>query len=361
MRRTWVLLLAVVLLLASATALAEPGRGRGKGVLPMGAFQVEEGSRSASGDHLSFSYNETGLQNFSAADRALFDVRVEGEGEQEREGPRGRDRHGIQVEGAQLRVRTASYSFVAHDTPTAASKLQTDGTIHLAFKEGVVLARESDERVRFSFGDVTGMLRGEDLVTAGRNVTASDVVLVLLDKPRGSGDQEHYREVGRAIGRGHVGAEATLNLEDEAGVVQNVVSYGNVTMTTEKAERGNLTVVIEGHGFEGRVIVLNVDGRILGAESAEKLNILLDNETVRPASNLTDILDPDDDGYRPEYYLVFDPQLEAFQLIVTLPHYSVHILSVTTPIVLPPPSVMLGVLLGLALLVPAGAVLFRRR
>lgn len=372
MRRLLALVLVIGLLFASTLAVAEPGRGEEQradrapddagsqgrdrgGALPVGEFRVEESSRAATGEHLSFSYAADGIDDFHAADRTLFDIRVEGHAEDDQ------DENRVRVEGSELRVRTPAYDFIAHDTPTAASKLSTDGKVFVLFKEGVVLARENGERVRFSYGDVTGVLRGDDIVLSGRNVTASDQLLVVLDKPRGVGDQEHYRDLGRAIAKGNVGAEATLNLLENESVEEAIVSYGNVTMTTTRAERGNITVLIEGHGFEGRVIVLNVDGRVLGADAADKLAIALDNETIAAASNLTDILDPDDDGYEPEYYVVFDPQVQAFQLIVTLPHYSVHVLSVTTAIVLPPPSVVLGVLAGLALLVPAAVLLFRRK
>lgn len=371
MRRVLALLLVSGLLFASTLAVAEPGRGqrddgdaddtprsqgrnRG-GAVPLGAFTVEETSQAATGEHLAFTYSDDGIADFRALDRTLFDIQVEGQADDDDDG------RGVRVEGSELRVRTPAYRFIAHDTPTAASKLSTDGQVHVLFEEGVVLARENGERVRFSYGDVTGVLRGDDLVLSGRNVTASDELLVVLDQPRGAGDQEHYRDLGRAIAKGNVGAEATLNLLENESVEEAVVSYGNVTMTTTRAERGNLTVMIEGHGFDGRVIVLNVDGRLLGADAADKLGILLDNETIEAASNLTDILDPDNDGYKPEYYVVFDPQAEAFQLIVTLPHYSVHVLSVTTAIVLPPPSVVLGVVAGVALLVPAALLLFRRK
>ena len=358
MRRVLVPLLAAALLLAPALAAAEAGKGRGRGgAIPVGAFEVEEASRAATGEHVSFSYSDTGIQDFRASNRTLYSISVEAE--EDDRGPSGD--HGIRVDGAALRVRTQAYRFVAHDTATAASQMEADGVITVAFAEGVVLAREADDRVRFSFGDVTGVLRGEQLATSGRDVTSQDDVLVILDKPRGAGDQDHYRDLGRAIARGQVGAEATINLADDASVTADVISYGNVTMTTTRAERGNITVVIEGYGVEGRVLVLNVDGRVVGADRAENLAIMMDNVSISPATNLTDILDPDDDGYSPEYYVVFDPQVEAFQLIVTVPHYSVYTLSVTTFLEIVKPSVVVGILAGTALLVPAGLVLFRRR
>lgn len=364
LRRFAALTLVFALLAASTLAAAEPGRGRGRAPFQtLGSFDLAAEARTATGEHVSFRYGESGITDFRAANRTLFDLRVTGDPDEDEEDDDedGKRARGARAEGSELRVRMPNFTFTAHDSPTAASRVRAEGTVSVVFEEGVVLAFDNGgrERVRFSFGEVTGVLRGDDVAIAGRTVTSEGDVLVVLDAPRGP--FAHHRDLGRAIGKGHVGAEATINLVDDERVVHDVVSYANVTMQTLKAERGNITVLIDGHGFEGRVIVLNVDGRVLGAESADKLNVMIDNESVRPASNLTDILDPDDDGFHPEYYIVYDVQAQAFQLIATLPHYSIHILSVTTPFVLPPPSVVIGIVAGLALLVPTALLLFRRK
>lgn len=369
MRRLAALLLVAGLLFASTAAVADQERGRGRAppFAGGGAFQVQSASQSVTGEHVSFNYSEAGISDFAAGGLTLFDLTVTGADEDEDDdeddgdGDEGRARGPTspRANAGELRVRMDNFSFTAHDTPTAASRLRTDGVVRVSFEEGVVLAREGDESVRFSFGAVTGVVRGDDVSIDGRAVTLSDGALLVLDAPRGPFG--HHRDLGRAIARGHIGAEATLNRDENDSVVDQVVSYGNVTMTTLKAERGNVTVLIDGHGFEGRVIVLNVDGRVLGADSADKLDVQIDNASVRPASNLSDILDPDDDGYHPEYYIVFDPNAQAFQLIATLPHYSVHVLSVTTLVELVKPSVLIGTLAGVALLVPAALLLFRRR
>lgn len=360
--------LVVASLLLAPLALAQ-GQGRGPSSdededrrrgppAPLGAFQVEESTRVATGEHVSFRYGEGGIDDFAVAERTLFDIVATSDPDAEDDGDEEDRRGAARSQGPELRVRLENFTFTAHDMPTAASKVKAD-LIQVLFEEGVVLSHETDERVRFSYGDVTGAIRGEGLSVTGRTVSGDDQVLIFLDKPRGEFDK-HHRDIGQAIAKGHVGAEATYNFAQ--GVLeQNVVSYGNVNMTTVKAEEGNLTVLIEGHGFDGRVIVLNVDGRVLGAQNAEKLEVKLDNVSTRQASNLSDILDPDDDGYQPEHYLVYDPQVNAFQLLVTLPHYSVHTLSVTSPFVLPPPSVVIGIVAGVALLVPAAIMLFRRR
>lgn len=370
MRRLSALLLVAGLLLAAPHVLAAPGKGqspdRARGPFqPVGAFELVTSERTATGDYVSFNYSEAGVADYRAANRTLFDLTVLGGGEDEDEDEDDDDRErgrspGVVAAGNEIRVRMRNFTFIAHDNPTGVAKLETDGTTRVVFEEGVVLAYENGgrERVRFSFGDVTGVLRGDDAVISGRSVTTDEGVLIVLDAPRGPFKD---RELGRAIGKGHVGAEATIDLDDDERVRQETVSYGNVTITTERAERGNITVVIDGHGFDGRVVVLNIDGRVLGADHADKLQIWIDNESVRPASNLTDILDPDDDGFYPEYYIVFDPSAQAFQLLATLPHYSVHILSVTTLLAEIPPPVAIGILVGVAMLVPTALVLFRRR
>lgn len=351
-----VLGLALLLLAAGASpALAQgPEERRGRGPpARVGDFEVLDGR--AAGEHVSFSYTEGGIQAFTVGAVALFDAAVTGPAENQGDS-------GARAQGSEIRVRMPTYRFVANDNPSGVSRLESAGRITITFTDGTTVARGADGRITFQKGELSGALRVDDDATlAGRTVTTDGRLLVFVDAPRGAFDV-HRGAIGRAIAKGDVGAEGTFNqLEDV--IQQDVVSYGNVTMTTTKAEKGNLTVVVEGHGFEGRVLVLNVDGRVLGAARSEDLIVKLDNLSLAQASNLTDILDPDDDGYQPEYYIVHDPlkDPDAFQLIVTVPHYSVHTLSVSTAILLPPPSVAIGLVAGLALLVPAGYVLFRRR
>lgn len=356
MRRAFAAAALVVLTLA-VPALAQPGsseHGRGPPA-PVGDFEVDAAARSADGDIVSFTYTPLTVDRFAVGDVVLYSARVDPAASDDGREPR------VTARGPEIRVRTTHYTFTAHDNPAGVSRLQAPGGIAITFAEGAILVQGDEGRISFELGDLTGSLRGEELRVAGTTVTASRNVLVFLDKQRGDFDV-HREHIGNAIARGHVGAEATFNLADQA-LQQDVVSYGNVTMTTVKAEQGNLTVLIEGHGFEGRVVVLNVDGRILGAAQANDLSIFMDNASIGRATDLTDILNPDDDGYQPEYYIVHDPLMDpnAFQLIVTVPHYSVHTLSVTTAFVLPPPSVVLGILAGVALLVPSAMLLFRRK
>lgn len=329
-------------------------RGRPDAPAPIGAFSVEPSQRKASGDFVTFHYNETGIEDFTTQGVTLFDLQVQ---DVETKG----GTRGALSRGAEFRLETPAFHMRAHDNPHGVTRVETDGRIAMTFVPGAELVLLGKERASFAVGNLSGGVRGDNLTLKGDVLTSDQKVLVYLEEARGPVDM-HRKAIGGAIGRGHVGAEASFNKAEGEGVQEDVVSYGNVTMKTLKAERGNLTVLVEGHGFEGRVLVLNVDGRILGASKADQLHLLFDNETMRPADSLTDVLDPDDDGLMPEYYVVFDTGIEAFQLLVSVPHYSVHTLSVTTSLAdLVKPSVLVGIVAGVALLVPTALLLFRRK
>ncbi|HEX2022162.1 MAG TPA: hypothetical protein VHH36_05575 [Candidatus Thermoplasmatota archaeon] len=342
------------LLLSAAPALAdederERGKGRGPSVA-IGEFAVAGGQ--ARGEFVSFDYNASGLGAFTADGVRLFDLAVEGGLPHLAE---------ARVQHAQLRLEAEGFRLVVHDNPAAVTRIDSDRAVSLTFVDGTQLSVSREgEQVTFAVGDLAGKVRGDDVRLEGRTVRAEGLILFLLDSGRSSAFESSRPHIVSAIERGHVGVEASFG-RGASAVEQDVVSYGNVTLTTLRAERGNLTVQVEGHGFSGRVIVLNVDGRVLGAAEADKLDVKFDHEPIAQADDLVDALDPDNDGLKAEYYLVFDPMQEAFQLVVSVPHYSVHTLSIASIVPLPPPSVVVGVLAGVALLVPSALVLFRRK
>lgn len=329
-----------------------PGRGeRGERPAAVGAFELSAASQSVAGDFVDFAYNDTGVTDFRVGGRHLFDLHVAGESDD--------DARGVTARGAELRLETSRFNLRVHDNPAAVAKLQTDGVATLLFPPGATLEELDGERVKFTVGNLTGTLRGDGVRVAGPSVIVDDELVLLVHQPRGGFDT--YRDdIGEAVSKRHVGAEASINRNDDGSVDEDVVSYGNVTMRTIKAERGNLTVLIDGQGFDGRVVVLNVDGRIVGASKAEDLLVHFDNASIQRADGVADVLDPDDDGLSAEYYVVFDPATNDFQLLVSIPHYSVRTLSVMTFIQVPPPSVVVGILAGLLVLAASGVVLFRR-
>ncbi|MEA3201982.1 MAG: hypothetical protein QOE90_3410 [Thermoplasmata archaeon] len=364
MRAFLPILLVAGLVAASLPVLADGGRGEerstrasteeGRGNAnashgPVGRFAVQATSHAVAGDYVSFSYDAAGIRGFAADGVPVFDLAITGAQ------PGSAD---VRAEGAMIQVRAPGYRFTAHDNPVAVARLEADRGATITFASGVTLTPRGDKQVGFTAGSLSGVLRADDLSFNGLVARVGDEALIYLDEPQGAFDQ-HRGDITDAIGEGHVGAEATFNKTGD-DLRQDVVSYGNVTMTTMRAERGNLTIQIQGNGTEGRVLVFNVESNVIGAQRAEDLAVKLDNQTLTRADDLSDALNPDNDGFQPEYYVVFDPQAHAFQMIVTVPHYSVHTLSVATAIEEIPPSVLVGAVLGIVILVPSAFVLFRR-
>lgn len=357
MRRLLVPLAVVALLASSWGALAQPGQSeRGRETdrakpAAMGGFQVGAIAREVNGEFVSFGFTDTTIDDFAVSGQPIFDVKVSG--------ATGGGGAGAVTKDSEVRVRTPSFVAKVHDNPEAVTRIDTDGFVTLTLA-GAGSIRMLKNHAEFAVGNVSGVIRGENLHLEGPVVTATDRLIIVVNAPRGSFDV-HRERLSNAIGVGHVGIEASFNHGPDQ-VEQEIVSFGNVTMRTIKAERGNLTLEVDGHGLDGRVLVLNVDGRVLGAMRADDLSVLYDNESIQHASTLEDVLDPDDDGIKAEYYVVFDPAIQAFQLIVSVPHYSVHTLSVMTfPLADVPPSVVIGIVVGALILVPSALVLFRRK
>lgn len=351
-------LTAALLLVGVGPALAQDdaddrgrrgGGGRPDAPVPIGRFAVDAEERRAEGEFVSFSYNATGLQGFSVGDVELFDLVL----------LNGTLTAPARQAGAQIRLESEGFRMVAHDNVGAVTRIHADRPVRLDFADGVRLAIDDGTKVTFAADGLAGKVLARNLTLRGHSVTLSGEALFQVVGPRGDFDRER-EHLEKAIEKRAIGVEASFGPAD-GDVVDDVVSYGNVTLKRIKAEKGELTVQVDGHGLDGRVIVLNVDGRVIGAASKDQLRMTYDNETIAEAANLTDVLDPDDDGLHAEWYVVWDPEVEAFQVIVSVPHYSVHTLSLTTVFPLPPPSVVLGVVAGVALLVPCAMLLFRRK
>ncbi len=319
---------------------------------PIGAFRTGDGERHVTGYHVQFDQSERGITNFTANGPVLFDALVTG-------GEPSRQSSEVRANGGQILVRHPNYDARVHDNPGAVTKIHTSGVIELRFASDANVTLVNGHGARFRVGEQSGTVRGDDLRLENGVLFAAEEALIVVSAPRG-GHDVHRNDIDAAITKRAVGAELTV-AADNGAHAEDSVSYGNVTLTTEKAEKGNLTVIIDGHGLDGRVVVVNVDGRVIGASAADKLDIKFDNVSIARADSITDVLDPDDDGLQPEYYLVHDPLTDTFQVIVSVPHYSIHTLSVGVVVLPTPPAIIVGLLAGVLLLVPGGYALFRRR
>ncbi len=326
-------------------------RGERKPGLGVGTFGLTAANRSAEGDFVSFQYTPFTVENVTAGDLRLFTVIVDSEVKEA-------TRLGVDNRGNQIRIEASAYSAQIHDNPAAVFHLRADEGYRFRF-DPAVSTRSQGGYVEVGYPDGrTGRLVGEDVRIEGFDVVGEERATFVLDAPRGDFDR-HRREIGVAIAKGHVGAEVTIpaaassNGEPE----EEIVTYRNVTVDAV-SRPGNVTILVAGHGFEGRVVVVNLDPSHFRDASARGLRVLFDNASIAEASDLRDALDPDDDGLSPEHYLVEDK--DGLQVILTVPHYSVHALTIADLVEEILPSVLVGLLAGAAIALTGALGLFRR-
>lgn len=317
----------------------------------IGSFQTPSSNpRSVHGDFVDFTWSSTGVGNVTAAGLPLFGA--------ETTGAVGGDAPEIRADGSRVEIHTAGYELKAHDNPNAIFDFEVEGTLRLLFPLGTTLSVQREDRVIVNYADGRqARVFGEGITVSGLILTATDDATFMLDARKGAFDV-HRSEISNAVAKRHVGAEVTLGRPDNATgeIPEDVVEFGNVTVRTI-AKQGNVTLVLDGHGFDGRVIVVNVDPQVFGQRNREDFQFWFDNASIGEASSLVDALDPDNDGLAPEYYFVQSD--DGFQVILTVPHYSVHTFTIAGLAIEVTPSIVAGLMAGVLAVAVGVVVLFR--
>jgi hypothetical protein len=126
-----------------------------------------------------------------------------------------------------------------------------------------------------------------------------------------------------------------------------------------------IAVQLSANLTEGRTVVLHVDPALLGNATADRLDLHYYDDhadgsrteaVFARAGSLADALDPTDDDGRPEYWVVADA--DGLQVLVSVPHWSTHTVTLAGLGALLQPSVLAGALAGAAGIAVAAVALF---
>lgn len=161
-----------------------------------------------------------------------------------------------------------------------------------------------------------------------------------------------------AIAAQRVAAEAYL-APAEGGAQVSVVPYvaGAVSVSVAKAEPQELTVIVDVEDPLGRTLVFHLDASLLPGAPGE-LRVLYDGLAIEAAASVEDVLNPDDDGLQAEFAVVVGD--EGAQLLVSVPHFSVHTISVQDVSQLVSGLAPYGALAAAGVLAVAAAYMVRR-
>jgi hypothetical protein len=119
-----------------------------------------------------------------------------------------------------------------------------------------------------------------------------------------------------------IGGEITI-LDFDINETDYVAYFGNVSCKTKKISEEKIVLTVDGDEKSGgKILKINL-GKNVCVEREFKLKF--DGKILSSASDFDDILNPDDDGLNPEFYILSSsyPEEGTF-LLVTIPHFSEH-------------------------------------
>lgn len=162
----------------------------------------------------------------------------------------------------------------------------------------------------------------------------------------------------QAIAAQKVAAEAYIALEG-AEVKTSVVPYiaAEVQVLVTRADAAEVALTVDVSRPEGRTLVFHLgEGILAGARGG--FEVRYDGAVIAMADNLADVLDPDDDGAVAEFVLVQGSA--GIDLVVSVPHFSAHTITVQGLAEVLPSLAPYGALGGFALMAVAAVYLLRR-
>jgi hypothetical protein len=127
-----------------------------------------------------------------------------------------------------------------------------------------------------------------------------------------------------AIRTGTIGGEITIVKKGDGYKVDSVSYYDNVTIENKTLASKKTEFIVSGDdSATGKTIKINMGEGVLPMQG---LRVMFDGKEIPLADNLTDVLNPNDDGLQPEYVLVNVSSKSGgeFFFLISVPHFSVH-------------------------------------
>ena len=92
-----------------------------------------------------------------------------------------------------------------------------------------------------------------------------------------------------------------------------------------RINNNTISLIVSGEEETGKTLILTSPENIF---SLQNVQVNVDGIEIHEADNLVDILNPNDDSYYPEY-LIISTSSEQNQIIISVPHFSEHTITIT--------------------------------
>jgi len=132
---------------------------------------------------------------------------------------------------------------------------------------------------------------------------------------------EHRGLIDKGIKEKNVGGELSIQYKDNLSELEkHIFFYDNINITFLKVDQSNISLTVDGNETSnGKTIVVNIDKNFF---SNDKIYLIYDGQPIRLAENISDVLNPNDDGSNPEYIITYGAN--GTQVLISIPHFSQH-------------------------------------
>jgi hypothetical protein len=267
---------------------------------------------------------------------------------------------------------TGMYHVVANDTPTTVSFKIAGGIdvnqLSLASDHHNDDAREA---VIISNNSVQGVIASDEgplTVESGPagtyvNVTFVEDHVMFRAKPMfAHGNMNNEQAMLQAIIQNRMACEVSLMVRN-GNAMYDIMEYQHqFRMRVMEAERNRVVIEVSSANHEGKVILMNMDLQTMETKNGQ-MTVKLDGANVKWTANPLNVLYATGSNNTDALYTVLNGG-ETSQLLIYVPSFSVHVLSIQS--VIPGMEIfgIAGITAGLAALAVVGAaavVLFVRR
>lgn len=229
------------------------------------------------------------------------------------------------VHGATLRLAGANVTFSAHNNPTGMFAYRAGNaslTLTLALGPNVTAAQDSNRTLTLNTGGMHGHLvvqgNGTYNATGGTVTVALEpgAGLLFLGHPSQTPLASNLHAVRDAMANDRVGGILNLVATDGAPLQDRV--FLGVEMRATKAGQGRAEVIVSSDEPAGKAVVLNLDNATLNLTAGRNVTVTLDGQRVLPATSAAAALNASQASYHA------NASAGGVQVIVNVPGFSDH-------------------------------------
>jgi len=134
-------------------------------------------------------------------------------------------------------------------------------------------------------------------------------------------------EIEKSILSGDVGGEVHVSKENGAKYEYDIMIYDGVSIEVTYLSFGKMFLIVSGDEHSsGRTIAILTDLEMFNTTS--DFAVEYDGESIKMADNISDVLNPNNDGIHAEYLITIGA--DGIEILISIPHFSEHEITIST-------------------------------